>query len=118
MAPCLRLRARKSTRNPAPYAQPSVGPAGRLVKPLLRAGRRLFGLGLLVARPAAGEARESLARLVVHERPGALEDRPLEGRRRDHLAELDAPVLGRRRLLVVDHAPQAIEQLLAEEARD
>src|SRR5205823_10819001 len=76
----------------------------------------LFRLGLLLARPSPGEARECAPRFVVRGRPDGPEDRPLEGGGEQHLAERHVAVLGLRRLLVVNDSPDLLEQLLAEES--
>src|SRR3954452_7385584 len=80
--------------------------------------RRLFGLGLLLARPAAGEVGESLSPSVIHGRARGTEYRSLEGGGGDQLAPRRHPVLGLRGLLFVDQAPDLLEDLLAEKAGD
>src|SRR4051812_8187009 len=82
----------------------------------LREGAALLGLGRFLARPAAGHAREGVACAVVCRCPGGPEDGPLQGGGQDHLAPGGDPVLGLRRLLVVDQAPHLVEHLLAHEA--
>src|SRR5207248_7206403 len=79
---------------------------------------RLFGLGLFLAGPASGEPRKGAPRLVIHGRADGAEDRTLERGGEQDLGEGHVAVLRLRRLLVVDHAPGLLEQLLAEEARD
>jgi hypothetical protein len=46
------------------------------------------------------------------------EDRAFDGERGEHLRLRDVPVLGLRRLVLVDQPPDLLEELLAEEPGD
>src|SRR4051794_26758408 len=81
-------------------------------------GRRLLGLGRLLAGPAAGQAGEPAPAAVVDEPAHQPEDRALDQQGGDQLAELDVAVLGVRRLLLVHQAPELLEDLLGDEARE
>src|SRR5207248_21918 len=113
-----RAQSAEIYRTNSPVAQLFRSSCVTGVKASLRPWRGLFGLGLLLARPTAREALEYASHLVVDGGPGAPEHCPLEDRRGDQLAEARIAVLGLRRLPVVDHPPELLEQLPACEARD
>jgi hypothetical protein len=50
---------------------------------------------------------------VIGESPRGSEDRPLQRQRRKHLRQRDLSMLGVWRLLVIDQAPDLLEELLA-----
>src|SRR5436305_15113815 len=74
----------------------------------------LFRLGCLLAGPRAGEPRKPAAGAVVEEACDDAGDRPLRGERDRELQVAHLAVLGVGRLLLVDEAPEPLEELLAE----
>src|SRR3954451_5999188 len=76
--------------------------------------RTLLGLGPLLAGPGAGELRPAVAAAVVHQPAHEPEDRPLDEQRHQHLRQRHLAVLGPRRLLVVDQAPDEVKDLLGD----
>src|SRR5215218_414584 len=82
-----------------------------------REGNSLPFRGLL-ARPGAGQFRERGAGPMVDQAFDEAEDRPLDEQRRDQLRPGEFAVLGLRRLLFVDQAPDLFEDLLAGDSGD
>src|SRR3954447_24402900 len=78
---------------------------------------RLLRLGRFFARPAAGHPREPAARAVIGQTAHRAEDRALDDQGGHELGERDLTVLGARCLLVVEQAPDLVEDLLAQLAR-
>src|SRR5919206_440125 len=69
-------------------------------------------------QPAAALAEQigRARRAVIREALDEAEDRALEQQRRDQLRELDLAMLGVRRLLLVDQAPDLLEDLPSDDA--
>src|SRR4051794_26339567 len=79
----------------------------------------LLGLGALVARPGAGELREAVPGAVVGEPADEAEDRALEHQRAEQLHEAAGlAVLRVRRLVLVEQAPDLLEDLAPHDAGD
>src|SRR5207249_153299 len=94
----------------------STSTAPRRSKPPGSSGswRRSFRLGSLLARPGPGQLRERPPRAVVEDAPCGPEDRALERQRREELRPRRLTALRVRRLLLVDQAPDLLEELLAD----
>src|SRR5918994_663658 len=76
----------------------------------------LFGIWARLARPAAGGAVKGASGRGVRQLLHGPEDRALEGAGEQQPPPADVPMFRVRRLLLVDQAPDLIEELLAEEA--
>src|SRR3954464_15993336 len=74
----------------------------------------LLGLGALLAGPGTGEPRPAVAAAVVDEAAHEPEECPLDEQRHEHLQQRHLAVLGPRRLLVVDQAPDEVEDPLGD----
>src|SRR5213075_248048 len=70
-----------------------------------------LGFRAFLARPCSGEPREAVSASVVDQAADDTEQRALDEERGEQLDEVDLAVLGPRRLLVVDHAPDHVERL-------
>src|SRR6476620_4275341 len=79
---------------------------------------RLLGSGPLFTRPGTRRSVEDAARRVVGALLDRAEDGALDRPGQQQPAPRDVAVLRVRRLLVVDHAPEAVEDLLPEDAGD
>src|SRR5215217_1186344 len=86
-----------------------------MVPPFRFAGG-LLGIRALLARPGSGRAVEAAPRGVVGELLDGPEYGPLEGPREQQPRPADVAMLRVRRLLLIDHAPDLVEHLLAEDA--
>src|SRR3954451_16564833 len=97
-------------------ASSARGWVGNGMRRLLRSGG-LLGLGTLVARPGAGETRHAVAGPVVGEAAHEPEDRALDHERGEQLHEAAGlAVLRVGRLVLVDEAPDLLEDLAPEDA--
>src|SRR5215218_7466505 len=90
--------------------------AGPCLGPISSPG--LLRLRPLLARPRAGRPRERAPAVMVGGLLHRAEDGPLDRRGDQQLRPVDLPVLGVRRLLVVEQAPDLVEDLPRHEARD
>src|SRR5215216_3949218 len=72
------------------------------------------GLRAFLAGPAARELREPSAQAVVDEAADDPEHCALDDERRDELDPVDLPVLGPRRLLLIEQSPDEVEELLGD----
>src|SRR4051812_6190170 len=74
----------------------------------------LGGIGRFFARPASGRPCEAFARTVVEEALDHAEQRALDHESYRQLRQADLPVLGPRRVLVLEAAPDEVEDFLRE----
>src|SRR3954462_5788411 len=77
---------------------------------------RLLGIGPFFTRPGASRPVEGAARGVVGGLLDRAEDRALDRPGQQQPAPRDVAVLRVPRPLVVDHAPEPVEELLSEDA--
>src|ERR1700693_1507086 len=97
-----------------PCPRDSLNAAPARATPRCDASLRLGGA---LARPCAGQAGERVARSMLGQTAHQSEQRAFERERKRELADRRGTLLRLRRLRVVDDAPEALKQLLADQPR-